>query len=589
MNYRTNHCGLLRKEDSGTRVTLSGWVDSRRDHGGVIFIDLRDRNGIAQVVFRPEEHPEAAAAAHGLRIEDVIQVSGVVAPRLAGTENPKLATGEIEVVADSLMILNKAEVLPFPPEEASVSEDLRLEYRYLDLRRPAMMRNLAVRHKITKATRDYFDLHGFLEIETPLLSKSTPEGAREFLVPSRIFPGKFYALSQSPQQYKQLLMVAGVERYFQIAKCFRDEDPRADRITELTQIDLEMSFATEEQIFGLIEGLLAQIFHAVSNAEVSLPFPRLTYHESMNRYGTDKPDRRFGMELVDLNDVFRESEFKVFRSAIDSRGVVKAVNAKGFANITTGQIEHLTEMARQYGARGLAFIKIEGGEWKSPIAKFFSETEKSSLASRLGIEEGDLILFGAGEWELVCTVLGRVRLYVGEILGLNKDANALEFLWVVDFPLLTYSPEEEKWNAVHHPFTRPKSEDIPLLESGEFGKVRAQAYDVVLNGVEIGGGSIRIHERDLQTRMFEVLGISPDKQQALFPHLLKAFRFGAPPHGGIALGVDRLAMLALGTDNIRDVVAFPKNNRGEDLMMNSPSSPEPRQLRELGLEIARKP
>jgi aspartyl-tRNA synthetase len=588
MSYRTNHCGALRRADSGARVTLSGWVDSRRDHGGVIFIDLRDRNGVAQVVFRPEEYPEAAANAHGLRSEDVIQISGVVSPRLPGTENPKLATGEIEVVANSLNILNKADVLPFPPEEASVSEDLRLEYRYLDLRRSRMMRNLAVRHKITKATRDYFDLHGFLEIETPVLSKSTPEGAREFLVPSRIFPGKFYALSQSPQQYKQLLMVGGVERYFQIAKCFRDEDPRADRITELTQIDVEMSFADEEEIFPLIEGLLAQIFHTVSNAEVSRPFPRLTYQESMNRYGTDKPDRRFGIELIELNDIFRESQFKVFRSVIDSGGVVKAVNAKGLANITTGQIEHLTEIARQYGAKGLAFIKVEGGEWKSPIVKFFSDAEKSSLTSRLAIGEGDLILFGAGEWELVCTVLGRVRLYVAEILGLNKDFNTLEFLWVVDFPLLTYSAEEQKWNAVHHPFTRPKGEDIPLLESGEFGKVRAQAYDVVLNGVEIGGGSIRIHERDLQAKMFEVLGISPDKQQILFPHLLRAFRFGAPPHGGIALGVDRLAMLALGTDNIRDVVAFPKNNRGEDLMMNSPSAPEPRQLRELGLQITKK-
>ena len=473
--------------------------------------------------------------------------------------------------------------------EESVSEDLRLEHRYLDLRRPEMVRNLTVRHQITKATRDYFDAQGFLEIETPLLSKSTPEGAREFLVPSRIFPGSFYALSQSPQQYKQLLMVGGVERYFQIAKCFRDEDPRADRITELTQIDVEVSFATEEEIFSLVEGLLAQIFQTVLGAEVSRPFPRLTYQEAMNRYGIDKPDRRFEMELVALDDVFRESQFKVFRSAIESGGVVKAVNAKGFANITAGQIDHLTEIARQCGARGLAFIKVENGEWKSPIVKFFSDAEKSALVSRLSIEEGDLILFGAGQWEVVCTVLGRIRLRVAEILGFNKSSSALEFLWVVDFPLLAYSAEEQKWNAVHHPFTRPKREDIPLLEAGEFGKVRAQAYDVVLNGVEIGGGSIRIHERDLQARMFEVLGIPPDKQQLLFPHLLRAFRFGAPPHGGIALGVDRLVMLAAGTDNIRDVVAFPKNNRGEDLMMHSPSPAEPRQLRELGLQITRKP
>ncbi len=544
---------------------------------------------ITQVVFRPEEHADAASTAHGLRSEDVIQISGTVAPRLAGTENPRLATGEIEVVADALTILNKADVLPFPLGEESVSEDLRLEHRYLDLRRPEMVRNLTLRHQITKATRDYFDSQGFLEIETPVLSKSTPEGAREFLVPSRIFPGRFYALSQSPQQYKQLLMVGGIERYFQIAKCFRDEDPRADRITELTQIDVEVSFVTEEEIFSLIEGLLVQIFHSVRGVEVSRPFPRLTYQEAMNRYGSDKPDRRFGMELVALDDVFRESQFKVFRAALDSGGVVKGINAKGFANITTGQIDHLTEIARQCGARGLAFIKVENGEWKSPIVKFFSEAEKSALVSRLDIEEGDLILFGADQWEVVCTVLGRIRLQVAEILGLTGKSTALEFLWVTDFPLLAYSSEEQKWNAVHHPFTRPRGEDIALLEAGEFGKVRAQAYDVVLNGVEIGGGSIRIHERDLQARMFEVLGIPAEKQQILFPHLLRAFRFGAPPHGGIALGVDRLVMLAAGTDNIRDVVAFPKNNRGEDLMMNSPSPPEPRQLRDLGLQIARKP
>jgi aspartyl-tRNA synthetase len=588
MSYRTIHCGGLRKGNSGAHVTLSGWVDSRRDHGGVVFIDLRDSNGLTQVVFRPEEHADAAETAHGLRSEDVVEVSGVVAPRLPGTENPKLSTGEIEVVVDSLTILNRAEVLPFPLGEGAVNEDLRLEYRYLDLRRPQMVRNLTIRHKTIKATRDYFDSHGFLEIETPVLSKSTPEGAREFLVPSRIFPGKFYALSQSPQQYKQLLMVGGIERYFQIAKCFRDEDPRADRIIELTQIDVEVSFVTEEEIFSLIEGLLVQIFNSVRGIEAPRPFPRMTYQEAMNRYGSDKPDRRFGMELVGLDDVFRESRFKVFRGAIDSGGVVKAVNAKGFAKITAGQIEHLTDIARQSGARGLAFIKVEDGEWKSPIVKFFSEAEKSALVARLDIEEGDLILFGADQWELVCTVLGRIRVRIAEILGLNSNSNALEFLWVTDFPLLIYSVEEQKWNAVHHPFTRPKGEDIPLLEAGQFGKVRAQAYDVVLNGVEIGGGSIRIHERDLQARMFEVLGISAERQKILFPHLLKAFRFGAPPHGGIALGVDRLVMLAAETDNIRDVVAFPKNNRGEDLMMNSPSPPEPRQLRELGIQIARR-
>ncbi len=588
MTYRTHTCGALRKADAGSRATLCGWVDSRRDHGGVVFIDLRDRSGLTQIVFRPEEHADAAAVAHGLRSEDVIQVSGTVAPRLAGTENSKLGTGEIEVIVDSVTVLNKAEVLPFPLDEESVNEDLRLEHRYLDLRRRAMVDNLTVRHKIVKATRDYFDRAGFLEIETPILSKSTPEGAREFLVPSRINPGDFYALSQSPQQYKQLLMVAGFERYFQIAKCFRDEDPRADRITELTQIDLEASFITQEDIFPLIEGLLVEVFRAAKGIEIPTPFSRLTYAEAMNTYGSDKPDRRFGLELVALDDVFGASQFKVFRGALDSGGVVKAINAKGFAGITTGQIENLTELAKQYGAKGLAFIKVENGEWKSPIVKFFSDAEKAALTERLKIEEGDLILFGADQWEIVCNVLGRIRLRVAEILELVKDREELNFLWVVEFPLLAFSPEDQKWNAVHHPFTRPHADDISLVEAGEYGKVRAQAYDVVLNGVEIGGGSIRIHEPDLQAKMFEVLGISPEKQQLLFPHLLRAFRFGAPPHGGVALGVDRLVMLACGTENIRDVVAFPKNNRGEDLMMNSPSPAEPRQLRELSLQVAKR-
>ncbi len=451
-----------------------------------------------------------------------------------------------------------------------------------------MVRNLTVRHKVVKTTRDYFDRQGFLEIETPVLSKSTPEGAREFLVPSRIFPGSFYALSQSPQQYKQLLMVAGLERYFQIAKCFRDEDPRADRITELTQVDLEASFITQEDIIELIEGLLVEIFREVRGVEIPRPFLRMTYQEAMNRYGSDKPDRRFGLELITLDEVFKASEFKVFRGALDNGGTVKAINAKGFAGITTGQIEGLTELAKQYGAKGLAFIKVENGEWKSPIAKFLTDAEKQALISQLGIEEGDLILFGAGDWETVCNVLGRIRLRVAELQKLITDPNALEFLWVVEFPLLAYNAEEQKWNAVHHPFTRPHADDVPLIEAGEYGKVRAQAYDVVLNGVEIGGGSIRIHESDLQAKLFEVLGISPEKQQLLFPHLLKAFRFGAPPHGGVALGVDRLVMLAVGTENIRDVVAFPKNNRGEDLMMSSPTPAEPRQLRELGIQVARK-
>ena len=588
MIYRTHTCEALRATDAGTRATLSGWVDSRRDHGGVIFIDLRDREGITQVVFRPDEHATVAGASHALRAEDVIRVSGAVSPRLEGTENTRLSTGAIEIVADEIEVLNKSEVLPFPVDAEHVNEDLRLEYRYLDLRRKVMSDNLKTRHRVLKSTRDYFDKQGFWEIETPLLSKSTPEGAREFLVPSRLLPGNFYALSQSPQQYKQLLMVGGIEKYFQIARCFRDEDPRSDRLTELTQIDVEASFIQQEDIFALVEGLLADVFRATRGVEISKPFDRMTYREAMDQYGVDKPDRRFGMPLVDVGDIFRESSFKVFRGALDAGGVVKAINAKTFASITTGQIESLTDLAKRSGAKGLAFIKVENGEWKSPIVKFFSETEKAALSERLKIEEGDLILFGADAWESACTVLGRIRLQVAEILQLIKDPLELNFLWVVDFPLLGWSAEEQKWNAVHHPFTRPKAEDIPLMESGDYGNVRAEAYDVVLNGVEIGGGSIRIHERELQEKLFGVLGISEEKQQELFPHLLKAFRFGAPPHGGVALGVDRLVMLASNTSNIRDVVAFPKNSRGEDLMMASPTPAEPKQLRELALQVAAK-
>jgi aspartyl-tRNA synthetase len=581
--YRTHHCNELRAEQIGKEVTLAGWVASRRDHGGVIFIDLRDREGLTQVVFRPDEFPDIAKEAHALHDEEVIQVSGLVAKRLEGTANPKLATGEIEIVASKLTILNRCAPLPFQLDATLSNEDLRLRYRYLDLRRPAMAHQLKTRHVLNKAARQYLDRHGFLEIETPILSKSTPEGAREFLVPSRLIPNHFYALSQSPQQYKQLLMVGGVEKYFQLAKCFRDEDPRADRITELTQIDIEASFIEVEDIFRLVEGLLREIFLATQNVDIPIPFPRLTYQEAMDRFGSDKPDLRFATELVDLSDRFRDTQFKVFRSALDQGGVVKAINAKRFAGITTGQIEDLTNLVKLSGAKGLAFIKVENGEWKSPIVKFFSASEKSELQHRLEIEEGDLILFGADSWDIVCTVLGRIRLKIAELTGLITASDALRFLWVTDFPLMGFDAAENKWNAMHHPFTRPKAEDLPLLERGEFGKVRAEAYDVVLNGVEIGGGSLRIHERELQQKIFAALGISAEQQERLFRHLIEAFSFGTPPHGGIALGIDRLLMLITNTSNIRDVIAFPKNSRGQDLMMDAPSIVSSSQLRDLHL------
>jgi aspartyl-tRNA synthetase len=615
--FRTHDCNSLRKSDIGTQVTLAGWVNVTRDHGGVIFIDLRDREGLTQIVFRPEENAELASQAHTLRGEDVIQVSGSVAARLPGTENPNLATGDIEIIPTELRILNRADPLPFPIDAEPQNEDLRMTHRYLDLRRPRLARNLRIRHKAAKATRDYLDGQGFVEVETPILSKSTPEGARDFLVPSRVTPGKFYALPQAPQQYKQLLMVAGVEKYFQIAKCFRDEDLRADRQPEFTQIDIEVSFVTPNDIFRVTEGMLTAIFKAACDIEIKTPFDRVTYREALDRYGSDKPDRRFEMELVDLGETFRESSFKVFRGALDAGGVVKAINAKGFAGITIGQADELTEIAKLHGAKGLAFIKIENGEWKSPIVKFFSEAEKTALRSKLNIAEGDCVFFAADKWSIACEVLGRLRLRIAEMQDLHGKARPpaapeWDFLWVTDFPLFEWSPDENKWNAMHHPFTRPKAEDIPLFEqllgadppSGRStvtlqsedrrggapapsaADIRAEAYDVVLNGVEIGGGSIRIHEPPLQEKMFEALGINSEAQQAQFGHLLRAFRLGAPPHGGIAFGFDRLVMLLCGEQSIRDVMAFPKNNRSMDLMSLSPAEVDPKQLRDLGIKLA---
>jgi len=590
--YRTHLCHQLRKDHIGQTVTLSGWINSRRDHGGVIFIDLRDREGLTQVVFRPEEQPQVAEASHGLRNEDVIQLTGTVSARLPGTENPKLATGEVEVVASELTILNKSDVPPFPLDSKVANEDLRLSYRYLDLRRAEMGQNLRTRHRVTKAARDFLDAAGFLEIETPILSNPTPEGARDFLVPSRLNPGSFYALPQAPQQYKQLLQVAGIEKYFQIARCFRDEDLRADRQPEFTQIDIEASFITPLEIQTLVEGMLARIFRESRGVEIPTPFPRITFHDAMDRFGSDKPDTRFGVELIDLTDIFRESQFKVFRSIADGGGVIKAINAKGAATLLSKeQLKKWEEWVKtELGAKGLAYIRLKDGEWESPIVKFFGEVEKTALAQRMDFQEGDVLFFGADKWEPACVTLGRVRLRVAELLGLLEGRNDLNFLWVVDFPLLQFAAEENRWVAVHHPFTRPHPEDLALLEAGEFGKVRAVAYDVVLNGVELGGGSIRIHEPALQARMFEVLGVGPEEQQVKFGHLLRAFSFGAPPHGGIALGLDRLVMLICRAESIREVIAFPKNNRGVDLMTHSPVEVDFKQLREIYIQsTAKKP
>ncbi|MFL6595817.1 MAG: aspartate--tRNA ligase [Chthoniobacterales bacterium] len=587
-SYRTHNNGELRASDVGATVKLAGWVNMHRNLGGVVFLDLRDREGLTQVVFRPEDDAALAAEARKLGHEDVIQVIGAVAARISGMANPNMPTGEIEVIARELRVLNRAEDLPFEIGSEVKDEDLRLTYRYLDLRRPQLARNLRMRDTVVKAVRDYFHAHGFIEVETPILSKSTPEGARDFLVPSRIWPGKFYALPQAPQQYKQLLMVAGVERYFQIAKCFRDEDLRADRQPEFSQIDVEASFVQPDDVYTLTEGMLAAVFRDSLNVEISTPFDRLTYREALETYGSDKPDRRFDLRLVDLTETFRESGFKVFRHAIESGGVVKAVNARGFAGITAGQLAELEATAKKFGAEGLATIKVENTGWKSAIAKFLSDRERDALIARLGIELGDLILFAADQRDVACEVLGRLRLRVAEMLNLIPANEVRDFVWVTDFPLLQFDADEQKWNAVHHPFTRPHADDVALMEQGKFAEMRAEAYDVVLNGVEVGGGSIRIHEPGLQAKLFSVLGVNAQQQQEMFGHMLRAFRTGTPPHGGIAFGLDRLVMLVCGETSIREVMAFPKTNRAQDLMSQSPSPAEPRQLRDLGIGLAEK-
>jgi aspartyl-tRNA synthetase len=588
---RTHHCAQLTKADLGATVTLAGWVDSLRDQGGIIFIDLRDRKGITQVKLEPNSNADAGARAAQIKPESVISVTGRVTLRPDGTANPGLPTGDVEVDATTLEILNLSETPPFPLDDAGgdrVNEDLRLTYRYLDLRRPKMRRNLEVRHRATKAVRDYFDAEDFIEVETPILFKSTPEGAREYLVPSRLHPGQFYALSQSPQQFKQILMVAGVERYLQIARCFRDEDLRADRQMEFTQIDVEVSFIDREGIYALFEGMLKKVWKDILNVELPTPFPRLAFHDAMNRFGVDKPDTRFGLELADFTELFRKSTFKVFASTAAGGGAVKALNAKGLADITQGELTGLEEAAKSLGAKGLAFIKVEGGEWKSPIVKFFSEAEKAELTQRLGVADGDIIFFAAAPWEKACAILGRIRLECAALLQkrgkLTIPASQWNFLWVVDFPLMSYDEETKRFVATHHPFTAPVPEDAALLDT-EPQKVRGQHYDIVLNGMEIGGGSIRIHQPALQEKVFkDVLKIPADVVENRFGYMLRAFKYGAPPHGGIAFGLDRLVALLCGTTSIRDVIAFPKTQKAQDLMAQSPTPVTAKQLRDLHIQ-----
>ena len=591
--YRSHTCNQLRPTHINQRVTLVGWVDTVRDHGGVIFIDLRDREGKTQVVFHPENNAGLAKEAEGLRVESVIQVSGKVVARLKTDEvdatNPDLATGEIEVEADEMNILNRAAVLPFQLDRNVANEDIRLKYRFLDLRRPEMQRNMVLRHRITKTMRDYLDEQGFLEIETPILSKSTPEGARDFLVPSRLSPGTFYALPQAPQQYKQLLMVAGLEKYFQVARCFRDEDLRADRQPEFTQIDIEASFITPEDIYGWVEAMLQRVFREAVGTEINIPFERVTWRDAMDQYGSDKPDRRFEMKLTDCSDIFAKSDFRVFSGAIAAGGVVKAINAKNFSP-SVGQVDSLTQTAVEAGAKGLAYIKVRDANdregWKSPITKRLTDAEINALKERLNIEDGDCIFFAAGPWEESCTILGRVRLECAQYMELLKDNHDIDLFWVTRFPLFGWDAETQRFCAIHHPFTRPVPEDVDKVLRGEISTdLCAEAYDIILNGNELGGGSIRIHERDLQDATFRALGLDEATIQEQFGHLLSAFSFGAPPHGGLALGLDRVVMLLGKCSSIREVIAFPKNNRGADLMSESPAPAEPNQLRDIHIQV----
>ena len=584
-NWKRSHrCGELTAEQIGQDVCVMGWVQRRRDHGGLIFIDLRDREGIVQLALDPDRDLESLQKAEQVRNEYVLAARGKVSPRPEGTVNPKMKTGEVEIEVSELLILNRSETPPFMLDEyTEVAENIRLKYRYLDLRRPALQKNLLMRHRVAKTVRNYLDGQGFIEVETPVLTKSTPEGARDYLVPSRVNLGNFYALPQSPQLFKQLLMVSGFDRYFQIVKCFRDEDLRADRQPEFTQIDCELSFVNRDDVMTVMEGLIAGIFREALGFEVRLPIARLSYAEAMDRFGVDNPDLRFALELVDITADVAGSQFKVFADVASGGGLVKALNAKGCARFSRKELDDLTDFVKIYGAKGLAWVKVTDDGWQSPIAKYFTEDELAGLNSKLDAEVGDLLLFMADTPSVANEALGRLRGHLGQKLGL-AGKNDYQFVWITDFPLLEWDAEERRHVAVHHPFTAPLEEDVPLLDS-EPGKARAQAYDLVLNGSEVGGGSIRIHDQAVQSRMFDLLGIGEEEAREKFGFLLDALSFGAPPHGGIAFGLDRLMMILTAADSIRDVIAFPKTQKATCLLSDAPNQVAEKQLQELGIRL----